>query len=87
MSDGQGGWVLRGYERQGDALVSEHPLTSMDTHVLAHFLREHLDIPEDEPLIFDYPLTPDMADSLREEVGVEAHLDFSREGYFVDFDA
>jgi hypothetical protein len=40
---------------------------------------EHFDIPEDEPMIFNYPLTPDMADSLREEVGVEAHLDFSRE--------
>jgi hypothetical protein len=87
MSGGQGDWVLRGHERHGDALVSEQPLTGVDTDVLARFLREHLDIPEDEPLIFDYPLTPDMADSLREEVGVEAHLDFSREEYFVDFDA
>ena len=87
MSDGQGGWVLRGYERHGDALVSEQPLTGVDAEALARLLREHLDIPEDEPLIFVYPLTPDMADSLREEVGVEAHLDFSREEYFIEFDA
>jgi hypothetical protein len=43
MSGGQGGWVLHGYERHGDALVSEHTLTGVDTDTLARFIRKHFD--------------------------------------------
>jgi hypothetical protein len=43
MSGGHGGWVLRSYERHGDALVSEHSLTSVNTDTLARFIRKHFD--------------------------------------------
>jgi|SRR5215212_10422149 hypothetical protein len=87
MSSGHGGWVLRGFERYGDALVSEHPLTGVDADALATFIREILNRPEDDPLYFCHPLTPEVAYALLERVGVEAELDSSREEYFLEFDA
>jgi hypothetical protein len=87
MSSGQGGWVLRGFERYGDALLSERPLTGVDDDNFATFVRELLNRPEDDPLSFTYPLTPEVAYALLKRVGVEAELDSSREEYFLEFDA
>jgi hypothetical protein len=94
MPSGQGSWSLRGFERSGDSLLSEQPLTGVDADIIADFIRKHwADFirkhgPEDDPsllLCLCYPLTPDIAEALREKVGVEANLDFSREDYFLEY--
>ena len=94
MSSGQGSWFLYGFERFGDGLLSEQQLTGVDDDILADFIRKHwADIirkhgPEDDPsllLCLSYPLTPGIAEALREQVGVEANLDFSREEYFLEY--
>ncbi len=98
MPSGQGSWFLYGFERSGDSLLSEQPLTGVDADILAdfiqkhwaHLIRKHWTKPEDEDdpsllLCISYPLTPGDAEALREQVGVEANLDFSREEYFLEY--
>jgi hypothetical protein len=98
MPSGQGSWFVRGFERFGDGLLSEQPLTGVDDDVLTDFIRNHwADLirkhwtrpgDEDDPsllLCISYPLTPGDAEALREQVGVEANLDFSREEYFLEY--
>jgi hypothetical protein len=98
MPSGQGSWFVRGFERFGDGLLSEQPLTGVDDDVLTYFIQKHwADLirkhwtrpgDEDDPsllLCLSYPLTPDIAEALREQVGVEANLDFSREEYFLEY--
>ena len=89
MPSVQGSWFLRGFERSGDQLLSERPLTGVDASILAEFIREHWDRPEDDLLVYclSYPVTSDIPEALREQVGIEANLDFSREEYFLEFNA
>ena len=71
----------------------------MDDDVLTDFIRKHWADPirehwtrpgnEEDPsllLCLSYPLTPDIAEALREQVGVEAKLDFLREEYYLEYD-
>jgi hypothetical protein len=76
-------WVLLGYERFGDRLLSEQPLPGAD----ADILREIWDRPKDDPMIFVYPATPTHIAAVQERLGTELTLDFEREDYFLDFDA
>ena len=98
MASWQGSWFLYGFERSGDALLSEQQLTGVDDDVLTDFVRKHwADLirkhwtrpgDEDDPslvLCISYPLTRGDAEALREQVGVEADLDFSREEYFLEY--
>jgi hypothetical protein len=98
MASGQGSWFVRGFERFSDGLLSEQPLTGVDDDVLTDFIRKHwADVirkhwtrpgDEDDPsllLCLSYPLTPGDAEALREQAGVEANLDFSREEYFLEY--
>ena len=98
MASGQSSWFVWGFERFGDGLLSEQPLTGVDDDVLTDFIRKHwADLirkhwtrpgDEDDPsllLCLSYPLTPGIAEALREQVGVEANLDFSREEYFLEY--
>ena len=98
MASGQGSWFVWGFERFGDSLLSEQPLTGVDDDVLTDFIqkhwadliRKHWTRPGDKEdpsllLCLSYPLTPDIAEALREQVGVEANLDFSREEYFLEY--
>jgi hypothetical protein len=76
-------WVLNGFERSGDRLLSEQPLPGADVQIL----RKTWDRPDDDPMVFAYPASSAHIAALQELLGVELALDFDREECFLDYNA
>lgn len=54
-------WYLEAFDKKGDARVYREPLP----HVDAQYIREILQVPPDDPMVGDYPLTERAANGLR----------------------
>ena len=59
-------WVLRGFARAGDRLVTEHRLGDADDEDI----RRLLALPADDPLVFVYPVAGDLVRELADQFAV-----------------
>ena len=71
-------WVLRAYDRQSEELVREDVLAGID----AATLRRWFSCPDDDPMVYVYPVTPPIADVVRQYVDESLHLD--QQDYFIE---
>ena len=74
-------WVLRGFERDGGRMLSEHPLRGVDAEWLRSLLREK----PDEDMYGCYAVALPVARAVAKRFGIE--LDPDREDYFIELDA
>jgi len=74
-------WVIRGFERDGDALVRE---IAVDDALRVVF-RRLLDVPESDPMYDSFPLDQHALERLAEMLMLE--FDTTSENYFLEFDA
>lgn len=74
-------WMIRAYERDGDALVRE---IAVDEALRTTF-RRLLQRPEGDPMVDSFPLDAAAVQEIAEFFGLD--LDTTKEDYFLDDDA
>jgi len=72
-------WVLNAYEKRGGRLVTEHPLLDVNVETLRRIWEQ----PDDDPMYFSYPVTPTIAEVLRDYVA--APLQLNDYNYYLEY--
>ena len=75
-------WVLRGFERACERLLSERLMEGITVETV----RSLWNLPEEDPAYDSYPVSPAIANSLQETLSIELNLDFAEEEYLLEFE-
>lgn len=74
-------WVIRGYERDGEKLLTEMQVNDL----VREWFRSALNVASTDPMVDSFPIPIDTLMTFLESLGVT--INHEREEFFLDYDA